>query len=187
MVNDKSEALKPHKIISEEDVYISKFFKVKKRTIDIEGRQVEKDIVERRPFVLVVPLTENHEVYLVKQYRDALEKVSLEVVAGMLDSGSEDPLDAAKRELREEAGISATDWKKIAQINVSSNMVGTAHVFVAKGLSHGETDFDEDEDLVTVKMPLEEAVEKIATGEIDVGSNIAALLLVNKLYSENKL
>ena len=179
--------MEKHKVISEETAYQSKFFKVVKRKIAIDGREIEKDIVERRPFVLIVPLTENNEVYLVRQYRDALEKFSLEVVAGMLDHEGEDPLDAAKRELREEAGISAATWKKVGEINVSANMKGKAHVFAAKGLTHGETDFDEDEDLETVKMPFQEAVEKIESGEIDVASNIAALLLVNKLNSENKL
>ena len=179
--------MEKHTVISEETAYQSKFFRVVKRKIDIGGREIEKDIVERRPFVLVVPLTDTNDVYLVKQYRDALGKFSLEVVAGMLDHEQEDPLDAAKRELREEAGITATEWKKVAQINVSSNMKGTAHIFAAKGLSHGETDFDDDEDLETVRLPLQEAIEKIATGEIDVASNIAALLLVNKLQAENKL
>lgn len=174
------------KIISKETQFASKFFKVDRVTLERDGKQMTKDIIERRSIVLVIPLANDDEVYLVSQYRDALGKNSLEIVAGQMDEG-EDPLEAAKRELQEEAGLSAKHWKKVASLHISANMIGKSHIFVATDLTEGETNFDEDEDIETVKMPFHEAIAKVVSGEIDVASNIAALLLVDKLKGEGKL
>lgn len=174
------------KIISKQDMFASKFFKVSRMELEKDGKTRTKDFIERTPFVLVVPLTAHDEIYMVSQYRDALRKVSLEIVAGQMDP-DEDPLEAAKRELQEEAGLSAKTWKKVATLHVSANMIGQSHVFVATDLTEGETNFDEDEDIETVKMPFKEAINKVLSGEIDVASNIAALLLVDKMKGEGKI
>jgi len=89
--------------------------------------------------------------------------------------------------LQEETGLSAENWKKLKTLHVSANIKGKAHVFVAMGLSEGEPNQDEDEDIEVVKMPLIEALDKIEEGVIDVSSNIASLLLLDRFMKEGKV
>ncbi len=174
------------KIYSEKIIFKSKFFKIKQVTLKRNGRKFTKDIIERSSIALILPLTEKNEVYLVTQYRDALKKVSLEVIAGMMDK-NETPLQAAKRELQEETGLTARNWIQIATLNISANMIAEAHVFVARNLKEGVPNLDEDEDIQTVKMHMKDAVKKALNGEIAITSNISALLIADSLQKEGKL
>ncbi len=174
------------KILSKKTVYQSKFFQVNQVEIERNGNVFKKDIIERTSSVMVLPLTENNEIYLLSQYRDALQKVIVELVAGNMDL-TKSPLDNAKRELEEEGGFVAKTWKQIATFNMSANLVGELHIFVAKDLEKTHTNPDLDEEIEVIKMPLEEALEKVATGEIRVSSNVASLFLLDKLRREGKI
>lgn len=178
--------MKESRIISEQTVFQSKYFKVEQVVLERNEKQITKDIVQRNPFVIILPLTENDEVYLVKQYRDALQKVSLEVVAGTMDEG-EESLAAGQRELQEETGLIAKKWTHLKQLHVSANIKGTADVWIAEELQEGERNLDEDEEIDVVKMPLSEALKKIDEGEIDVSSNIASLLLLDRYKRGGKV
>lgn len=120
------------KILSTKTVYISRYFKVHQRVIERNGRTFTKDFVERNPVVLIVPHTKE-KIYIESQYRDALEGMSLEVVGGTIEEGG-DPLETAKRELHEEAGLTGKTWKKIAEWNLSANMQAKIHVFAVTDL-----------------------------------------------------
>lgn len=87
------------------------------------------------------------------------------------------PLESAKRELKEETGLTATDWTELLRCH-TSNSVTDEHgiVYVARGLTEGETEFEECEDLQILKLPLEEAVEHVMSGEITDAISIAGLL-----------
>ncbi len=178
--------MKDSKVISKETLFKSKFFKVDQIVIDRDGKRFTKDFVERRDVVFILPLTEQNEIYLVSQYRDAMQKVLLETIAGQMDE-DEDPLDAAKRELREEAGIHASQWKLLATWHLSANMVGRGYIFLATGLTQGESSPDDDEDLEVVKMPFREAVGKVLSGEIAVMSSAAGILLLDRMKKEGSI
>ena len=174
------------KILSKKTVYQSKYFQVNQVAIEREGKQFTKDIIERRSSVMILPLTENNEIYILSQYRDALQKVILELIAGNMDTISS-PLANAKRELQEEGGFIAKTWKQLATFHMSANLVGELHVFVATDLEQAEKNPDEDEAIEVIKMPLQEALEKVEQGEIRVSSNVASLLLLDKLQKEGKI
>ena len=174
------------KILSQKTVFKSKFFRVDQITIERNGKTFTKDLIIRSQFVKILPLTAENEIYLIYQYRDALQKVVLEVVGGTIEKEME-PLETAKRELEEEAGLLAHMWKKIATVQLSANLVSIDHFFLAKDLEITKPHPDDDEDLKVIKMPFQEAVTKVITGEISIASNIAAILMLDKLLKQGKI
>jgi len=174
------------KILSEQTVFQSKLYKIDRTVIKRNGKTFTKDIIKRNPNVVILPVTENDEIYFVSQYRDAHEKTLLELPAGNMESvGS--PLDNAKRELKEETGLTAKTWKQIGTFYTSANINGNVYVFVASDLTQGKTDLEDDEDIRVLKIPLTEAIKKIESGEINVTSIMATLLLFEKMRKEGKI
>lgn len=186
MTNNMAIKIIPSKRLSENNVYDSKYFKVKKVEIEFNGKKLTKEIIYRMPVVYILAINEKNELYLVKQYRDALKEVSTEVIAGTLNE-NEDPLLAAKRELAEETGITANSWDKIGILNLAANMYYKAHIYLARNLSIGEPNFDADEFIETICLPYSKVIEKIENGEINHSPSIAAILLLNNLLNKNKI
>lgn len=173
-------------IIAEETVYQAKYFRVVRKKIERNGKQFTKDFIQRNTVVYVLPITEKGEVYLEWQYRDAFGKEGLEIVAGTIEN-EDDPLESAKRELLEETGLTAKNWKQISVNELSVNLNSKQYIFVATDLTEGQASPDEDEEIKLIKMPFEEAVEKVLSGEIYSATHIAAILLYDKLKSQGKL
>ncbi len=126
--------------------------------------------------VAILPLDEDGNTWLVGQQRYTLGEYSWELPMGGAPM-DEDPLDAAKRELREETGLSAEHWGELMRLHTSNSITDEhAIVFEARGLTPGETDFEEAEDLEVRKLPLAEAVAMVARGEITDAISVATLL-----------
>jgi 8-oxo-dGTP pyrophosphatase MutT (NUDIX family) len=179
--------MKPNKILSRKTTFKSKYFYIDKVNLDIKGNKITKDIIIKNPSVFILPLTKDNQIYLVKQYRDALQSESLEVIAGNAEKSTEtDMLRNAKRELKEETGLTAKKWKKIATLNFAANMTAYAHIYLAQDLKTGTATPDPDEEIQTLKMPLSETVAKIIKGEIVNSPSISALLLLDKLKTKLK-
>jgi|SRR5581483_2922692 len=144
-------------------------------------------IAERIPVVTVFPLTDTYDIYLISQYRYLLRKTILEAVSGKMDR-PESALKTAERELKEEAGIEAVQIEELANTQLAGSFFkGTVHIFLAKGLTLGEPEPEEGEQIELVKMPLSQAVEKVFSGEITTLSTIAGVLMLNQLRIEKKL
>lgn len=132
----------------------------------------------RQPAVFVVPVTADDEVVLVEVDRYTTgERASLEVPAGGADG--EDPLVAAKRELREETGLAAADWQEIGRM---SALIGVADapevVFLARDLTHvGDDAMLEDGIAAVHRIPFDELLVRVGRGEIADGETLACLLL----------
>jgi len=174
------------KILSTKTVYQSRTFKVDTVEIERNGKVFTKDIITRSPHVMILPLTKENELYMIREYRDVYQKTLLEVVAGYIED-NEDPLVGAKRELQEETGLTANNWKQLTTIHTSANMNSTIHVFLAKDLTEGPSHQEEDEDIALIKMPFEEAVKKVFDGEIFISAYISSILLLDKLMKEGKV
>ncbi|MCH5287161.1 MAG: NUDIX hydrolase [Christensenellaceae bacterium] len=126
----------------------------------------------------VVPLDEDGNVILVRQHRIAVGRLTLEIPAGKLDSPEEDPLFCAKRELSEETGYIAQSWEKLTCLETTPGFCNERiHVYLATGLSRGETHPDEDEFVATVRMPLKEAVDHVMRGEFRDSKTALGLMM----------
>ena len=127
--------------------------------------------------VCIVPLTEQDEVICVRQYRYAHRKTVLEIPAGKLDAPDEDPAKAALRELREETGATCRELIPLGEMLPSPAILRERiFLFLARGLSFGETSLDEDEFLSAVRIPLEELYRMVMEGEIADGKTQLACL-----------
>jgi len=129
--------------------------------------------------VAIVALDDAGNTWLVGQDRYTLNEYSWELPMGGAPL-EEPPLEAAKRELQEETGIRAADWKELMRLHPSNSITDELGIaYVATGLSFGETQFEETEDLDIRKLPLSEAVDMVLDGKITDAISAAALLRVN--------
>ena len=176
------------KIISQKTILRAKLFDVKQ--IEFENKNGKKKIhhqAERVPIVSIFPLTDSYEIYLLSQYRYMLKKTVIEAVAGHVEK-KETIIAAAKRELKEEAGITAMQLEEIARIEMAGSVFkSTTNLFLAKGLEIGDNKPDDDEEIAVVKMSLSEAVEKVMTGEINHATSMLGILILDKLRAQGKL
>ena len=124
----------------------------------------------------IIPLDGNNNTWLVGQYRYVPDCYSWEIPmgGGPVDT---DPLESAKRELKEETGLIADDWQELMKLHTSNSVTDERGlVYIARDLTQGETDFEEAEDLLIQKIPLDEAIERVISGEITDAISIAGLL-----------
>jgi ADP-ribose pyrophosphatase len=127
----------------------------------------------------MVPMLNNQEVVLIKQYRHAIREFIWEIPAGTLDP-NESPITCAKRELIEETGYSATDWHQLGTITPLPGCSNERiHIFLASDLKPAEQQLDDDEMLNVHEMNLSEALQMILTGEISDGKTISGLFLAS--------
>ena len=127
------------------------------------------------PGIAVLPIDGDATIYLTRQFRYALEQKNIEVVCGAIDG--ETPLDAAKRETKEELGIEAKEWTSLGKIQTDTSITNsTSHLFLARNLSFGDPEREPTENIETVEMPLREAVEKVNSGEITNGPTCVLIL-----------
>lgn len=146
-----------------------------------DGTVAKREVVEHNGGVCVVALTDNDEVYLVRQFRYPYKEVIWEIPAGKRD-GDEDPLLGAVRELKEETGTTADTIIPIGELYPSPGYCGEIiYMFAAKGLHQGEKSLDEDEFLEAEKFPLQQVVDMIMSGEIKDAKTQAAILKVAEM------
>ncbi len=131
------------------------------------GNIATRELVRHLGAVCIVPITEEGEIILERQYRYPLDRVITELPAGKLDAATEDPLEAAKRELREETGYQAKEWIDLGAFYPAPAYTDEKiRMFLARGLTKGERDLDADEMINVFTMPLQEAVASVMRGEI---------------------
>ena len=147
------------------------------------GSSTTREVVEHPGGVCVAALTEDGYLLFVRQFRYPYQKVLLELPAGKLDPG-EDPLEAGKRELREETGAEAARYESLGELYPSPGYCGEIiHLYAATGLTFGQMSPDEDEFLEVEKIPLEEAARMVLDNEIADAKTQAAVL---KVYCREK-
>jgi ADP-ribose pyrophosphatase len=141
----------------------------------------EREIVEHPGSVAIVAVDGDSRVWLVRQLREAARKQLVELPAGTRDTG-EDPLDAAKRELREECGLTGGTWRELAAFWTTPGFCREyMHLYLAEGVQAGDADPDEDEEVEIVHWHVDELAAKL--GEVEDAKTLAGLLLVLQLRS----
>lgn len=165
---------------SSELIFDGKVLHVYKDIINLpDGNQSMREYCKHNGAVAVVPLTRDGEVVCVRQYRYALDRVTLEIPAGKFDYIGEDHREAALRELREETGYIPGKLTDIGPLSTSPALLTEIiYMYLAEDMVEGETDPDVDEFLEIVKIPLEEMVDMILRGEIQDAKTQAAVIKV---------
>ena len=124
----------------------------------------------------VIPIDEFGNTYIVGQYRYPLKKYTWEIIEGGGDL-NEDPLESAKRELMEEAGIKAEKWTKILKMYLSNSATDEyAIIYVAQKLSFHKSNPEVTEELKIEKIPVSELFEKVYSGEFQDSLTVAGVL-----------
>lgn len=142
-----------------------------------DGSHSMREYVKHIGAVCVIPITDEGEVILERQYRYSVDRVMIEIPAGKLDYVGEDFCEAALRELREETGAVAAEMIDMGDYFGSPAIMGEhIRMFMAKGLTFGETELDEGEFLEVFKLPLQDAVDMVLRGEITDGKTQVAIL-----------
>ncbi|NNM61773.1 MAG: NUDIX hydrolase [Steroidobacteraceae bacterium] len=140
------------------------------------GRVYEYDLVRHPGAAAVVPVDAQGRVCLVRQYRLGVDDFLWEIPAGKLDPG-ESPEACAERELREETGLSAADWRPLGvYIPAPAICTEIIHLYLAEALSAGAPAPDADEELEHRWFGLEEAMNLVLAGEISDGKTALGLL-----------
>ncbi len=124
----------------------------------------------------IIPIDEHGYTYLVGQFRYALEAYSWEIPEGGCPIGS-DPLETAKRELSEETGLIASDWKLIQTTHLSNSVTDEiGFIYTAKDLQQGKSHPEETEELAVRYLPLAEAISMAMSGQITDSLSVMGLL-----------
>lgn len=166
------------KTVGTEPIFDGKIIKVQRDQAELEnGAVVTRELVIHPGGVCIVPVNENGEVYLVKQFRYPFQEVLTEVPAGKLEFG-ENHRDAGLRELKEETGAECENFEYLGVMYPSvAYLTEKIHMYLATGLKFDKQSLDEDEFLDVIKVKLSDAVDMVLNGEIKDGKTQTAILL----------
>lgn len=165
------------KTITSDTIYEGKIFTVTHDTAELEnGQTAIRDVIIHSGGVCVIPVTENNEIFVVRQFRYPFSEVTTEIPAGKLEKG-ESPYDCGKRELLEETGCTCREYIDMGEIYPTpAYNTEKIHVYLARGLSFSGQHTDEDEFLDVVKVPLDYAKKLVMDNIIkDAKTQIAIL------------
>lgn len=164
-------------VISSSHPFRGKVFSVRVDRVgssDADARSV--DVVEHGGSYAILATTENDEVVLVRQYRHAVGRELWEIPAGTADP-EETPVEGAQRELREETGYRADEWRALGTIFMTPGFCDeTLHIFHAARLRAGDQQLDDDEEIEVRAWSLADAECMISTGEIADAKTVLGIL-----------
>ena len=179
----------PIKTLSSRVAYETPFLRLRHDEVEWEGgkRGTFGYIDLQHEIAMVAALTENRRVALVRQWRYPWQRDSWELPAGRCEAG-ETPLEGAQRELREETGVTAREWRHLSTYYGSASLATRFHFYLATGVQEGDTHRDvEEADMIVAWVPLEEAVRAVMDGRIVHSSAIGGILRLDLLARRGEL
>jgi 8-oxo-dGTP pyrophosphatase MutT (NUDIX family) len=172
----------PWTVRSSERIYADEFAEVWVDEVSRPGVEPSRRVTMRmKEGVAVLALDGEGFAHLVRTFRYAVGKESVEVVQGGMEE-NEEPEASARRELKEELGIEAESWVDLGLVDaVTSQVYSPARIFLARGLTFGEPETEATESLRPLKVRFEEAVRMVMDGEITQGISCALILKAERL------
>lgn len=176
------------KTLNSDTRFEGRVFTVTVDKVELEnGRTSTREVVHHHGGACIAALTENDEIYLVRQFRYAFGQELWELPAGKLEKG-EDPFEAARRELGEECGLTAEHFVDLGPVYPTVGYcTEIIYCWAATGLSPCGMHLDEDEFHTPEKVPFDRAVEMVLSGEIRDGKTMAALLKIKALRDAGRM
>ena len=145
------------------------------------GKQSVREVIRHSGAVCVIPITDAGEVVMVRQFRYPFATTLLEIPAGKMEQG-ENALACAMRELSEETGAQAEEWTELGVVYPSvAYLDEKIYMYLARGLTFGQTHTDEDEFLNVERHPLGEVLNGVLQGDIPDGKTQIAILKACRL------
>ena len=171
------------KIISSDTKFAGDVLTLRVDQVELpDGTLSKREVIQHNGAVGIVPVTENKEILLVRQFRSASRKVMLELPAGKLEAG-EDPYDCGLRELEEETGYTTNKLEKLISYYSSPAILEEIlHLYIAFDLKQGKVHLDDDEFLECVKMPFCDIKKMIISGEIQDAKTIIGIMLAEEYF-----
>jgi 8-oxo-dGTP pyrophosphatase MutT (NUDIX family) len=182
-MKDPTQRIGPWTVVARRGVYANPWIEVTHQDVLTPHGQpgVYGTVHFKHRAIGVLPLSEDGHTWLVGQHRFPLDTYFWEIPEGGAAPG-EDPLAAARRELREETGLTAEKWEKVLELHLSNSVTDEhAVAYVARGLTPGPPEPDATEALAVRKVPFAEVYAMVLRGEITDALSVATILRVQLL------
>lgn len=151
-----------------------------------DGKKTIREVVRHPGAVCVIPIDEDENVIMIKQFRYPFNEVLYEIPAGKLEP-NEDPYEAALRELEEESGVNAKNVEYIGTMYTTVAILDEKiHMYLATGLTYKNAHPDEGEFLEVEKIPLKTLVDMVIEGKIPDSKTQIAILKAEKILADRK-
>ncbi len=164
--------------LSSKRIYEGKIVSLRVDTVKLpDGNRAKREVIEHSGAVAIVPLVNQREIIMVRQYRQAAGETLLEIPAGTLGQG-EDPEACARRELIEEVGCEAGEMTRLFGSYLSPGYSNEMlHTYLATNLTEKPGKRDDDEFMEVVRIELDDVMEMIKQGEIKDAKSICGCLI----------
>lgn len=163
--------------------YQGNILKIYEDTVLANGYEAHWDYIHHDGAAAVLPVTDDGKILMVRQYRNALNRYTLEIPAGKLDEPDEPKIECAYRELEEETGFRVENLEYLMSLNTTVAFCDEAiDIFVAHHLIPSKQNLDEDEVINVEAWELADLEELIYTGKLTDGKTIAALMAYARKY-----
>ena len=167
----------PVKRLNRELKYQGTILKIYEDTVEANGHEAHWDFIHHNGAAAVVPVTKEGKLLMVRQYRNALDRYTLEIPAGALDFPEEPKLDCAHRELEEETGFKTEKLEYLLSLNTTIAFCDEAiDVFLARNLIPSEQHLDPDEEIEVEEWELSDLLDLIYSGKMTDGKTVASIL-----------
>ena len=163
--------------------YQGTVMKIYRDYVEVNGHQAVWDFFHHNGGAAVIPITSEGKIIMVRQYRNAIDRYTLEIPAGAFDSENETGIECVRRELEEETGYKA---RTIELLITTRSMVAFSNekveIYVAKDLIPSKQHLDDQEDIDLEYYSMDELKEKIFNGDIQDSKTVAALMAYSVKY-----